>query len=216
MIVYKSAKYSVEAPLTIGAALGGASLAQLAALHSFGLPLGVAYQLRDDLLGVFGDPEVTGKPAGDDLREGKRTVLIALARTRLPASSRNLMDELLGDPGLDSQQVDMIRTALRDCGAIEEVEKINGKPFKIAGFEWDYGGYVSNWTGGSLGSAFLAPGQLAVRLAPPELAEGVQRADGAGDVGLVRSESGVLQGRVLMAEPAKMGRPRQGRNGLQA
>lgn len=124
VIVYKSAKYSVEAPLTIGAALGGASLAQLAALRSFGLPLGVAYQLRDDLLGVFGDPEVTGKPAGDDLREGKRTVLIALARTRLPASSRNLMDELLGDPGLDSQQVDMIRTALRDCGAIEEVEKI--------------------------------------------------------------------------------------------
>ena len=57
-----------------------ASLAQLAALRDFGLPLGVAFQLRDDLLGVFGDPAVTGKPAGDDLREGKRTVLIALAR----------------------------------------------------------------------------------------------------------------------------------------
>lgn len=124
VIVYKSAKYSVEAPLAIGAALGGGSSAQLAALRSFGLPLGVAYQLRDDLLGVFGDPEVTGKPAGDDLREGKRTVLVALARTRLPGHLRSLVDELLGDPDLDRQQVDMIRTALRDSGAVDEVERI--------------------------------------------------------------------------------------------
>jgi geranylgeranyl diphosphate synthase type I len=124
VIVYKSAKYSVEAPLAIGAALGGASLAQLAALRAFGLPLGVAYQLRDDLLGVFGDPTITGKPAGDDLREGKRTVLIALARTRLAAPARHLVDELLGDPHLDPQQVDMVRTVLQDCGAVDEVERI--------------------------------------------------------------------------------------------
>ncbi|MFM9878354.1 MAG: polyprenyl synthetase family protein [Rhodoglobus sp.] len=124
VIVHKSAKYSVEAPLAIGAALGGASLPQLAALRAFGLPLGVGYQLRDDLLGVFGDPAVTGKPAGDDLREGKRTVLIALARPRMSASTRNLVDELLGDPELDTQQVEMIRTALRDCGAVDEVEGI--------------------------------------------------------------------------------------------
>jgi len=124
VIVYKSAKYSIEAPLAIGAALGGASLAQLSALRAFGLPLGVAYQLRDDLLGVFGNPEVTGKPAGDDLREGKRTVLIALARTRLAAPVRNLMDELLGDPTLDSQQIEMLRTALTECGAVDEMERI--------------------------------------------------------------------------------------------
>ncbi|CAN5375305.1 polyprenyl synthetase family protein [soil metagenome] len=124
VIVYKSAKYSVEAPLAIGAALGGATLPQLSALREFGLPLGVAYQLRDDLLGVFGDPVVTGKPAGDDLREGKRTVLIALARPKLPSPARNLIDELLGEPSLDDQQVDMIRTALRDSGAVEEVERI--------------------------------------------------------------------------------------------
>lgn len=124
VIVYKSAKYSVEAPLAIGAALGGATLPQISALRAFGLPLGVAYQLRDDLLGVFGDPDVTGKPAGDDLREGKRTVLIALARTRLPGPVRNLMDELLGDPTLDAQQIEMLRTALRDCGAVDEMERI--------------------------------------------------------------------------------------------
>ncbi|MGX5680576.1 polyprenyl synthetase family protein [Schumannella luteola] len=124
VIVYKSAKYTAEAPLAIGAALGGADDAQLTALRSFGLPLGVAYQLRDDLLGVFGDPAVTGKPAGDDLREGKRTVLIALARPRLPGPVRNLLDELLGDPALDAEQVQMIRTALVDCGAVDEVERI--------------------------------------------------------------------------------------------
>ena len=76
---YKSAKYSIERPLHVGAALAGADAEQLAALTAFGLPLGEAFQLRDDLLGVFGDPATTGKPAGDDLVEGKRTVLVALA-----------------------------------------------------------------------------------------------------------------------------------------
>lgn len=123
VIVYKSAKYSVEAPLAIGAGLGGGSAAQAAALRGFGLPLGVAYQLRDDLLGVFGDPALTGKPAGDDLREGKRTVLVALARQSLPASSRNLLDELLGDPDLDDRQVEILRGTLRDSGAVARVEQ---------------------------------------------------------------------------------------------
>src|SRR6185312_14854346 len=68
VIVYKSAKYSVEAPLVIGASLAGASETQLDALRNYGIPLGTAYQLRDDLLGVFGDAEKTGKPSGDDLR----------------------------------------------------------------------------------------------------------------------------------------------------
>jgi geranylgeranyl diphosphate synthase type I len=124
VIVYKSAKYSVEAPLAIGAALGGASAAQTAALREFGLPLGVAYQLRDDMLGVFGDPSVTGKPAGDDLREGKRTVLIAVARTTLPANARALLDELLGDPDLDAEQVAVLQGVIRDSGAIDRVERI--------------------------------------------------------------------------------------------
>src|SRR5690606_29047888 len=76
---YKSAKYSIERPLNIGAALAGADDGVQSSLSAFGLPLGEAFQLRDDLLGVFGDPAVTGKPAGDDLSEGKRTVLVAHA-----------------------------------------------------------------------------------------------------------------------------------------
>jgi len=124
VIVFKSAKYSVEAPLAIGAALGSASAQQIAALRAYGLPLGVAFQLRDDLLGVFGDPSVTGKPAGDDLREGKRTVLVAVARGRLSTSSRRLVDEMLGDPTLNAQQVEVIRRSFVDCGAVSEVERI--------------------------------------------------------------------------------------------
>ncbi|MDP9027840.1 MAG: polyprenyl synthetase family protein [Actinomycetota bacterium] len=124
VIIYKSAKYSVEAPLAIGASLADASLPQLAALRAFGLPLGVAFQLRDDLLGVFGDPAVTGKPAGDDLREGKRTVLVTLARQKLPGGSGRLFDELLGEDDLDDQQIRMLQNAVRDSGAVEQVEKI--------------------------------------------------------------------------------------------
>jgi geranylgeranyl diphosphate synthase, type I len=124
VVVYKSAKYSVEAPLAIGAALAGADPAQLGALRAFGLPLGVAFQLRDDVLGVFGDPEVTGKPAGDDLREGKRTVLVTLTRQKLPASIRRTFDELVGDPDLDAGQIGMLQTAVRDSGALDDVERI--------------------------------------------------------------------------------------------
>ena len=124
VLVYKSAKYSVEEPLAIGAHLGGGSLAQLAALRAFGLPLGIAYQLRDDLLGVFGDPTVTGKPAGDDLREGKRTVLVALARTGMPGNAVRLFDELLGDPDLSDAQIRMLQSTIVDSGAVEKVERM--------------------------------------------------------------------------------------------
>ncbi|MFD4421503.1 polyprenyl synthetase family protein [Agromyces sp. NPDC058484] len=126
VIVYKSAKYSVEAPLTIGGAIAGATETQLSALRDFGLPLGIAYQLRDDLLGVYGDPEVTGKPSGDDLREGKRTILIAVARERLAPGQRRLVDELLGDPGLDAEQVRMLQRTIGDCGAVDEIERLIG------------------------------------------------------------------------------------------
>ncbi len=124
VIVYKSAKYSIEAPLAIGASLGGGSMQQLACLRAFGLPLGVAFQLRDDLLGVFGDSELTGKPAGDDLLEGKRTVLIALTREAITPSARRTVDELLGDRSLDGEQIAMLQGTIRDSGAVERVEEM--------------------------------------------------------------------------------------------
>ena len=80
---YKTAAYTVERPLQLGAALAGGTAATIAALRSYGTDVGIAFQLRDDLLGVYGDPAVTGKPAGDDLVEGKRTLLLATARAAL-------------------------------------------------------------------------------------------------------------------------------------
>jgi geranylgeranyl diphosphate synthase type I len=124
VVTFKSAKYSIEAPLTIGGAIAGGSPARLDALRGFGLPLGVAFQLRDDLLGVYGDPEVTGKPAGDDLREGKRTVLVAIARERMEPAERRRLDGLLGDPALTDEQVRMLQQAIREAGAVDAVEAL--------------------------------------------------------------------------------------------
>ncbi|SFN58955.1 polyprenyl synthetase family protein [Mycetocola miduiensis] len=124
VLTYKSAKYSVESPLVIGALLAGGSDQQVATLRAFGLPLGVAFQLRDDLLGVFGDADVTGKPSGDDLLEGKRTVLVALARTALPASASRIVDELLGDPDLTAAQISSLQATIRESGAVEKVESM--------------------------------------------------------------------------------------------
>ena len=124
VLIYKSAKYSVEAPLLIGAALAGASAEQEQALADFGLPVGVAFQLRDDLLGVFGNQEITGKPAGDDLVEGKRTILVTIARSALPATQQRVFDELVGDPHLDAEQIEMLQRTIRGTGAVEQVEQM--------------------------------------------------------------------------------------------
>lgn len=122
--LYKSAKYSIEAPLLIGAAVAGATARDRNTLTSYGRPLGMAFQLRDDLLGVYGDPAVTGKPAGDDLIEGKRTVLIAMARERLTPSARTVLDELLGDRNLSAEQVAMLQQTIVDSGAVTELEQL--------------------------------------------------------------------------------------------
>jgi geranylgeranyl diphosphate synthase type I len=126
VIVYKSAKYSIESPLLIGAALAGANIGQLEALRDFGLPLGIAYQLRDDLLGVFGDPATTGKPAGDDLIEGKRTVLVALALDAASPQDAARLDASLGTP-LDAAQVTELRRIIDEAGAHQQVERVIGE-----------------------------------------------------------------------------------------
>jgi geranylgeranyl diphosphate synthase type I len=119
---FKAAKYTVERPLHLGAALGGGAPPAFDALTAYGLPLGEAFQLRDDLLGVFGDPVVTGKPAGDDLREGKRTVLIALTVEATTPPGRVALEQHLGDPDLDDTGVMMLRDVVTASGAAAEVE----------------------------------------------------------------------------------------------
>ena len=121
---YKSAKYTIERPLHLGAVLAGGDDRLLAALSGYGLPLGEAFQLRDDLLGVYGDPGLTGKPAGDDLREGKRTVLVALAAEAADDDQAAVLDKHLGDPALDDAGVAMLRDAITATGAVRRVEEL--------------------------------------------------------------------------------------------
>ena len=119
---FKSGKYSIERPLHFGASLASGS--NLAAYTGYGIPLGEAFQLRDDLLGVFGDPAQTGKPAGDDLREGKRTVLIAATLQRANPADKDRVNALLGKPDLVLSEVEEIRTIITSSGAADFVENM--------------------------------------------------------------------------------------------
>ncbi len=120
---YKSGKYTIERPLHLGAAMTSTPSPEIfTALSAYGLPLGEAFQLRDDLLGVFGDPSVTGKPAGDDLREGKRTVLIAITNERQTESQREIARKYFGKPDLDEEGVAILREIIETTGARAELE----------------------------------------------------------------------------------------------
>jgi geranylgeranyl diphosphate synthase type I len=121
----KSAKYTVERPLHLGAALADPSqLPRLAsALTAYGAPLGEAFQLVDDLLGVFGDPAATGKPVGDDLREGKPTLLFALARERVEGADRQLLDGRYGAADLTEDEVGQLRELFERTGVRRQVEE---------------------------------------------------------------------------------------------
>jgi geranylgeranyl diphosphate synthase, type I len=124
---YKTAAYTVERPLHLGAAIAGADPELVACYRRFGADVGVAFQLRDDLLGVFGDPAVTGKPAGDDLREGKRTLLLALAVERAAQRGSRAavaaVEGAVGDPDLTDTALDRIRGLLDELGAVQAVEQ---------------------------------------------------------------------------------------------
>jgi geranylgeranyl diphosphate synthase type I len=121
---YKTASYTVEGPLRFGASWAAPSRsAELAGpLSAFAWPLGEAFQLRDDLLGVFGDEKTTGKPVGDDLREGKLTVLVSLAAGRASAEGRKLLEDRLGAADLDEADVESLQQLIVSTGAKAEVE----------------------------------------------------------------------------------------------
>lgn len=116
---YKSGRYSVARPLQVGAVLAGADDALVTGLLRVGDPLGQAFQIRDDLLGVFGTEDETGKSARGDLAEGKRTLLVAEADARLEGAERDRFRSLLGRPDLTEDQAEELRTLMRACGALD-------------------------------------------------------------------------------------------------
>lgn len=120
----KSARYSVEQPLMLGAALASGDDEAIGAMSAFGLPLGEAFQLRDDLLDLFGDPDQLGKPAGADLREGKRTVVVTIALARASARVRQRLLDQVGREDLTADQIAQLCSDLLDSGAVAEVEDL--------------------------------------------------------------------------------------------
>ncbi|WP_285545338.1 polyprenyl synthetase family protein [Streptomyces lavendulae] len=119
----KTAGYTFVHPLLLGAELAGAGSALTNALAEYGWAAGEAFQLGDDLLGVFGRPDETGKPNGDDLREGKHTLLAALAYERADAVQRAALDRHLGDAGLDEDGACRLREVLTATGAHDAVRR---------------------------------------------------------------------------------------------
>lgn len=132
VITFKSAKYTIERPLHMGAYLAGADARIIQTLSDYGLPLGIAFQLRDDILGVFGDEKVTGKPAGDDLREGKRTVLVAIALNKTNGQDRELLETSLGRKDLSAETISKLQNILTQSGAVDEVENMIEENREIA------------------------------------------------------------------------------------
>jgi geranylgeranyl diphosphate synthase, type I len=129
VITYKTTKYSTERPLQLGVELAAAATSAgadelVSACARYGSPLGIAFQLRDDLLGVFGDPARTGKPACGDIAEGKRTVLLALARERASAAQAVVLDRHLGERPLTEEGAAQVRTVLTETGAVAECEHL--------------------------------------------------------------------------------------------
>ncbi|GAA2307911.1 polyprenyl synthetase family protein [Streptomyces kunmingensis] len=122
---YKTASYTVARPLHIGAAVADADPHLIAAYRAFGHDIGVAFQLRDDLLGVFGAPEETGKPSGDDLVQGKRTMLFALAlkyADEQDPDAAKFLRTRIGTP-VDDDELATVRTVMTDVGAVDHIER---------------------------------------------------------------------------------------------
>jgi geranylgeranyl diphosphate synthase type I len=120
---YKSGKYTIERPLHLGAVMAAPDRQPelLPALSAYGLPLGDAFQMRDDVMGAFGDEQLTGKPVGGDLREGKPTPLLARAVEAATPAQLQVLD-LVGRPGLSDDQVAEIQQVIVDTGALADLE----------------------------------------------------------------------------------------------
>jgi geranylgeranyl diphosphate synthase type I len=121
---YKSGKYTIERPLHLGALLAAPTRDDLIpVLSTYGLPLGDAFQMRDDVLGAFGDTAITGKPVGDDLREGKPTPLMAIATARANAAQLKEL-QLVGNQDLTPRQIARVQEVIRETGALDELEVV--------------------------------------------------------------------------------------------
>jgi geranylgeranyl diphosphate synthase type I len=119
----KTGSYTVRGPMLLGAILAGASAAVIQRLTRFANPLGIAFQLRDDLLGAFGDPTETGKPFGSDIRSGKKTAIVDEAWERVKPSDRHVLSDMVGRRDATDDQVKTVVALFESSGARSAVER---------------------------------------------------------------------------------------------
>lgn len=117
----KTGSYSVEGPLLVGATLAGAPESAKRALEAFARPLGEAFQLTDDLLGMFGDPQVTGKSADNDLRQGKPTSLMAQALSLVCSATKESLLAVWGNPDASDEDLEILRKVVYESGAVKSM-----------------------------------------------------------------------------------------------
>lgn len=121
LYTWKTGRYSFSMPLALGSLLAGANPALVSQLEKIGQEMGIAFQMRDDELGIFGDEEELGKPVGSDIREGKKTLLICLASERLEPQGRQRMHAILGNSRATGEDIAELRTLIETCGARSEL-----------------------------------------------------------------------------------------------
>lgn len=124
---YKTARYTIEGPLQTGAILAGAGEKELDFIASFSRPLGIAYQMQDDILGIFGNPSEIGKSVGTDLRAGKKTLLISYALKKASAESREYLSSRLGKRDLSEEEIEKMGDIIRETGSLRYSEEMIGQ-----------------------------------------------------------------------------------------
>lgn len=129
---YKTAKYTIEGPLHLGAILAGADENFLNSLSNFAIPLGIAFQIQDDIMGVFGDREKIGKPVGADIREGKKTLLVSRAIEKSNNKQRNTICSILGNKKTNSANVEKIKKIIIETGALQDSQEKAAKLVKLS------------------------------------------------------------------------------------
>jgi len=129
---YKTARYTLEGPLHIGAVLHGAEEGQLRALSGYAIPVGIAFQIVDDILGFFGDPKRGGKEDLADIKEGKRTLLITKAMELAGGEDRRLLMETLGSDHITVEEAERVRGIIRDCGS-ERYSRMRASELTVKG-----------------------------------------------------------------------------------
>nr|CBH37355.1 putative geranylgeranyl pyrophosphate synthetase (GGPP synthetase) (GGPS) [Includes: Dimethylallyltranstransferase; Geranyltranstransferase; Farnesyltranstransferase ] [uncultured archaeon] len=128
----KTASYTIENPLQIGAILAGAVEADLAVMSNYGLPLGLAFQIQDDILGLFGTEEKIGKPVGSDIQEGKKTLLILHALSNCSEKEKGIITSALGNADVTMAEIDTIREIVRETGSLDYSKRLVGEKIEEA------------------------------------------------------------------------------------